>query len=89
MAYFGKARDKKSHDHDVGEKAKNHACRLSGAFCRVNGKLAPVQNRRSSTGNSAKFIETSNREESREVTCKHSRLWRSAFVQQLHSNVQM
>ena len=39
MAYFGTTRDKKSHDHDVGEKAKNHAARLSGAFWRVNGKL--------------------------------------------------
>ena len=39
MAYFGTARDKKSHDHDVGEKAKNHRFRLSGAFWRVNGKL--------------------------------------------------
>ena len=39
MAYFGTTRDKKSHDHDVGEKAKNHGFRLSGAFWRVNGKL--------------------------------------------------
>ena len=40
MAYFGTTRDKKSHDHDVGEKAKNHGFRLSGAFWRVNAKLA-------------------------------------------------
>src|SRR4029077_14178754 len=39
MAYFGTTRDKKSHDHDVGEKANDHAARLSGAFRRVNGKL--------------------------------------------------
>ena len=39
MAYFGKARDKKSHDYDVGDKAKSHSVRLSGAFRRVNGKL--------------------------------------------------
>ena len=39
MAYFGTARDKKSHDYDVGEKAKSHPVRLSGAFWRVNGKL--------------------------------------------------
>jgi hypothetical protein len=39
MAYFGKARDKKSHDYDVGDKAKSHPVRLSGAFRRVNGKL--------------------------------------------------
>ena len=39
MAYFGTTRDKKSHDHDVGEKTKSHPVRLSGAFRRVNGKL--------------------------------------------------
>ena len=39
MAYFGKARDKKSHDYDVREKAKSHPIRLTGAFRRVNGKL--------------------------------------------------
>jgi hypothetical protein len=39
MAYFGTTRDKKSHDHDVGEKAKNHGFRLSGAFRRVKEKL--------------------------------------------------
>jgi hypothetical protein len=39
MAYFGTTRDKKSHDQDVGEKAKNHPCRLTGAFRRVKEKL--------------------------------------------------
>jgi hypothetical protein len=39
MAYFGTTRDKKSHDDEVAEKAKNHAARLAGAFWRVNGKL--------------------------------------------------
>jgi len=41
MAYFGTARDKKSHEHDVGEKAKNHPLRLTGAFRRVKEKLGP------------------------------------------------
>ena len=39
MAYFGTARDKKSQDHDVEEKATSHAIRLTGAFCRVKEKL--------------------------------------------------
>ena len=39
MAYFGTARDKKSYDQDVGEKAKSHPGRLKGAFRRVKGKL--------------------------------------------------
>jgi hypothetical protein len=38
--------------------------------------ITPARDRRSSTGNSAQFIETSNPEESRE-TCKHLKLWRS------------
>jgi hypothetical protein len=40
MAYFSTDRDNKSYDHDLCEKAKNHVVRLSGAFCRVKGKLA-------------------------------------------------
>jgi hypothetical protein len=39
MAYVGIARDKKSHDYDVYEGAKNHAIRVSGAFHRVKGKF--------------------------------------------------
>ena len=39
MAYFGTTPDKKSHDHDVGEKAKNHPVGLTGAFRRVKEKL--------------------------------------------------
>ena len=39
MAYFGTTPDKKSHDHDVGEKAKDHPVGLTGAFCRVKEKL--------------------------------------------------
>ena len=39
MAYFGTTPDKKSHDHDVGEKTKSHPVRLAGAFWRVNEKL--------------------------------------------------
>jgi hypothetical protein len=39
MAYFGTTPDKKSRDYDIGQKAKNHAFRLSGAFWRVKEKL--------------------------------------------------
>jgi hypothetical protein len=39
MAYFGTTRDKKSYDQDVGEKAKSHPVRLTGAFRRVKEKL--------------------------------------------------
>ena len=39
MTYFGTTRDKESHDHDVGEKAKSHPVRLTGAFWRVKEKL--------------------------------------------------
>jgi hypothetical protein len=67
MAYFGTGRDKKSHDHDVGKEAKNHAVRLSGAFRRVNEKLRLRKIADYSTGNSVQFIERSNREESRDV----------------------
>ena len=40
MAYFGTTPAEESHDHDVGEKAKNHPCRLSGASWRVKEKLS-------------------------------------------------
>ena len=40
MAYFGITPGKKSRDHDIGQKAKNHAFRLSGAFWRVKEKLS-------------------------------------------------
>ena len=69
MAYFGTTPDKKSHDHDVGEKAKNHGFRLSGAFWRVNGKLGLREIADPRARASARFIETSDREELREATC--------------------
>jgi hypothetical protein len=70
MAYFGTARDKKSDNYDVGEKAKSHPVRLAGAFRRVNGKLGL---RRIA--------------DHRPGILPNLKLWRSAFVEQLHSNV--
>lgn len=69
MAYLRTARDKKSHNHEVGEKTKSHAVRLSRAFRRVNGKeIRHAQNPRSSTVKLS-FIEISNREASRDGKC--------------------
>ena len=87
MAYFGTTPDKKSHDQDVGEKAKNHPVRLTGAFRRVKENLGLHEIADHRPGILPQFVETSNREESREAKCKHLKLWPSAFVQQLHSNV--
>ena len=40
MAYFGKTRDKKSHDHDVGEKAKSHPFVYQARFAESTGNYA-------------------------------------------------
>ncbi len=39
MAYFDTTSAENSEDQDVGETAKNHPARLSGAFRRVKEKL--------------------------------------------------
>ena len=41
MAYFDTTPAENSQDQDVGETAKNHPARLSGAFRRVKEKLGP------------------------------------------------
>ena len=40
MAYFDTTTAENSQDQHVGETAKNHPARLSGAFCRVKEKLS-------------------------------------------------
>src|SRR5207248_10101583 len=69
MADFGTGRDKKSHDYDVGKKAKDHAVRLSGAFRRVNDNYACARSPIIDL-EFCQFTETSSREESRRVISK-------------------
>ena len=69
MAYSGTTPGKKSHDHDVGEKAKSHAARLSETFRQVKEKLGLRKMAGHRPGILPRFVETSDRDESREGKC--------------------
>jgi hypothetical protein len=51
VAYFGTTPDKNNQEHDIGETAKDHAARVSGAFRPVKENYLVVQSRNWTTLN--------------------------------------